>query len=77
MASTPARHLGSVNGYLVFVANVAGIAAPVITGLIVKSTGEFTAAFLLAGGIVVAGALAVALLAAGGSRRRPAAASAP
>ncbi|MGE3867334.1 MAG: MFS transporter [Hyphomonadaceae bacterium] len=73
-ASVPERHLGGVTGYLVFVANIAGIAAPFVTGLIVKATGDFTAAFLLAGAIVIAGAAAVALLSS--AKLRPAGAAA-
>lgn len=77
VATTPGRHIGSVAGYLVFVANVAGISAPIITGMIIKSTGDFNAAFLLAGAIVVSGAVAVALLASFPGRRRAVAAVPP
>ncbi len=39
-------------------ANIAGIAAPVVTGVIVDRTGHFAGAFVLAGTIVALGALA-------------------
>jgi ACS family hexuronate transporter-like MFS transporter len=59
---TEAARVGSVMGFVHFVANCAGIVAPMITGFIVQSSGGFTGAFVLAGGIAVAGALAVAFV---------------
>lgn len=55
------KNVGGVSGFVHLVANLAGIAAPAITGLLVQRTGVFESAFLLAGAIAVAGALAVAV----------------
>lgn len=56
----PAR-VGSVMGFVHFVANCAGILAPLVTGFIVQASGGFSAAFVLAGAIALLGAAAVAL----------------
>jgi cyanate permease len=37
--------------------NIAGVAAPAITGFVVDRTGEFTAAFMIAGSVALLGAL--------------------
>ena len=52
--------IGSVSGFVHFIANCAGILAPLITGYIVQFTGGFTSAFVLAGVITLGGALSVA-----------------
>ncbi|WP_149538577.1 MFS transporter [Siccirubricoccus phaeus] len=59
----PEQSLGSVGGFMVFVANVGGMLAPIITGYLVKGTGTFISAFILAAVLVVLGALTVALFA--------------
>lgn len=51
--------VGSVGGFMHFLANTAGIIGPTLTGYIVDSTGSFTGAFLLAGGLAVFASLAV------------------
>jgi ACS family hexuronate transporter-like MFS transporter len=58
----PAPHVGAVTGFVHFVANCAGILAPLITGLIVRYSGSFGAAFVLAGAVASMGAVAVGLL---------------
>jgi MFS family permease len=52
-----ARHVGGVSGFVHLIANCGGIVGPAITGYIVRATGAFTSAFLLAGGIALLGAL--------------------
>jgi MFS family permease len=70
--AVPERHFGSVVGFITFVTDVAGIVAPIVTGFMIQATGNFAAAFMLAGVIVVAGAAAVLLLG-----RKPASALRP
>lgn len=53
------RHVGGVSGFVHLVANLAGIAAPTITGFLIKWTGLYQSAFFLAGAIAVTGALFV------------------
>jgi len=53
------RNVGSVGGFMHFLANTAGIIGPTLTGYLVDTTGTFTAAFLLAGGLAVVASLAV------------------
>ena len=48
---------------MAFVANIGGMLAPIITGYLVKGTGTFLSAFLLAAVLVVLGALTVAVFA--------------
>jgi ACS family glucarate transporter-like MFS transporter len=50
--------VGTAMGVSILGGILFGIVAPVITGYIVKSTGSFGGAFLVAGGLLVAGALA-------------------
>jgi len=53
--------VGGVGGFVHLIANLAGIVAPFVTGLLVQTTGAFTSAFVLAGGMALAGALLVAV----------------
>jgi ACS family hexuronate transporter-like MFS transporter len=55
------RRVGGVSGFVHFIANLAGVAAPAATGYMVQASGSFTSAFVLTGGIAVIGALAVAI----------------
>ncbi len=55
------RRVGGVSGFVHFIANLAGVAAPAATGYMVQASGSFTSAFVLTGGIAVLGALAVAI----------------
>lgn len=52
-----AKVIGTATGILVLGGNVFGLAAPIITGYIVKATGSFGSAFILAGVILLLGAL--------------------
>ena len=51
--------IGGVGGFIHMMANCAGIIGPTVTGFIVQSTGAFTSAFVLAGGIAILGVLCV------------------
>ncbi|PFO08355.1 MFS transporter [Bacillus sp. AFS076308] len=53
------KSVGSVGGFMHFLANTAGIIGPALTGYIVDKSGSFTGAFLLAGGLAVFASLAV------------------
>lgn len=61
LEAVPARNMGSVSGFLVFIANFGGIIAPAATGYIIRGTGEFSTAFYVAGFVVLTGAALVAL----------------
>ncbi|MGK9236122.1 MFS transporter [Inquilinus limosus] len=53
------ENVGGVGGFIHFLANLAGIIGPAVTGFIVQATGGvYTSAFVLAGGLAVLGALA-------------------
>ncbi len=57
--TVPANHVGGVGGFIHGLANTAGIIGPAVTGYMVQTTGSFTSAFILAGGIAVLGVIAV------------------
>lgn len=59
--TVPAEHMGAASGFVHLIANCAGIVGPAVTGFIVQTTGVFTSAFLLAGGVAVLGALLVGI----------------
>ncbi|RPK07865.1 MFS transporter [Priestia endophytica] len=52
-------NVGSVGGFMHFLANTAGIIGPTLTGYLVDTSGTYTSAFLLAGGLVVFASLTV------------------
>jgi ACS family hexuronate transporter-like MFS transporter len=53
------ENVGGVGGFIHFLANLAGIIGPAVTGYIVQATGGvYTSAFVLAGGLAVLGAVA-------------------
>lgn len=52
-------NVGSVGGFMHFLANTAGIIGPTLTGFLVDRSGTYTAAFLLAGGLAIFASLAV------------------
>ena len=54
-------HMGAAGGFVHLIANCAGIISPAVTGFIVQTTGVFTSAFFLAGGVGLLGALLVAI----------------
>lgn len=51
--------VGAVGGFVHFIANLAGIVAPALTGFLVQWSGNFKSAFLLTGAIALLGALLV------------------
>ncbi|MEK5389827.1 MFS transporter [Margalitia sp. FSL K6-0131] len=53
------NNVGSVGGFMHFLANTAGIIGPTLTGYLVDKSGTFTAAFILAGALAVVASLAV------------------
>ncbi|MBT2733227.1 MFS transporter [Bacillus sp. ISL-7] len=53
------KNVGSVGGFMHFLANTAGIIGPTLTGFLVEKSGTYTAAFLLAGGLAVFASLSV------------------
>ncbi|MDR5781278.1 MFS transporter [Caballeronia sp. LZ065] len=55
------RRVGAVGGFVHFIANLAGIVAPALTGFLVQSSGSFKSAFVLTGIIAASGALFVAI----------------
>jgi MFS family permease len=55
------EHVGAAGGFVHLIANCAGIIGPAVTGFIVRGTGLFTSAFLLAGAVALAGAVFVAI----------------
>lgn len=60
--TVPGEHIGAASGFVHLIANCAGIIGPAVTGFIVRATGVFTSAFLLAGGVALFGSLLVAIL---------------
>lgn len=57
--TVPSENVGGVGGFVHFLSNLAGMIGPAVTGLLVQSTGNFIAAFLLAGAMALIGAVAV------------------
>lgn len=53
----PQGYTGSLAGIVNFVANLIGIAAPIVTGMVVDRTGSFAGAFIATGVILVGGIL--------------------
>ena len=45
-----------------FIANIAGVLAPLITGLVVETTGKFYWAFAIAAAVTLGGAFAFGLM---------------
>ncbi len=54
---SPSEEIGLWTGLYNFVGNVAGILAPLVTGLLIKATGSYTPAFVLAAVAIAAGQL--------------------
>jgi MFS transporter, ACS family, hexuronate transporter len=53
------ENIGGVGGFVHMIANCSGIIGPVVTGILVESTGVFTSAFILAGAVAIAGVISV------------------
>ncbi|MFJ4256345.1 MFS transporter [Pseudomonas monteilii] len=70
--AVPDHQVGTAGGFMHGLANLSGIVAPTVTGLIIQSTGTYASGFLLAGALGVIGAVIVALFVT--ERRTPAAA---
>jgi len=51
----PNGYTGSLGGIVNFIANLIGIAAPIVTGMVVDRTGSFAGAFIATGVILVVG----------------------
>jgi MFS family permease len=60
------KDVGVAMGFLVVGGNVFGLMAPIVTGYVIRATGSYDGAFLIAGGLLVAGAASVLIFA-----RRP------
>lgn len=58
--AVPDHQVGTAGGFMHGLANLSGIVAPTVTGLIIQSTGTFGSGFAFAGGLGVIGALIVA-----------------
>jgi nitrate/nitrite transporter NarK len=61
-ACSPHEEIGLWTGIYNFIGNVAGILAPLITGILIKTTGSYTPAFVLAAVSIAAGQLAFWLI---------------
>lgn len=53
------NNVGSVGGFMHFLANTAGIIGPTLTGYLVDTSGSFASAFMLAGGLAIVASLTV------------------
>jgi ACS family D-galactonate transporter-like MFS transporter len=51
----PQGSVAALGGIVNCVANLCGIAAPIVTGIVYQQTGSFAAAFLICGGVAFAG----------------------
>ena len=51
------QSIGTAVGWIQFGGNIFGLAAPIVTGYIVATTGSFTSAFLLAAALLIIGAV--------------------
>ena len=59
--AVPDHQVGTAGGFMHGLANLSGIVAPTVTGLIIQSTGTFASGFALAGALGIIGAVIVAL----------------
>lgn len=51
----PEGYAGTLGGIVNFVANLLGIAAPIVTGMVVDATGSFSGAFIVTGAVLLGG----------------------
>ncbi|QCI12851.1 MFS transporter [Pseudomonas putida] len=59
--AVPDHQVGTAGGFMHGLANLSGIVAPTVTGIIIQSTGTFSSGFALAGALGIVGAVIVAL----------------
>jgi len=59
---TPASLMGGVGGFIHFLANMAGVVSPALTGYVLDAGGGYDSAFLIATGVGVVGALLIWLM---------------
>lgn len=52
---SPQGYTGSLGGIVNFIANLLGIAAPIVTGMVVDATGSFSGAFIATGAVLLGG----------------------
>jgi sugar phosphate permease len=71
----PEGYTGTLGGIVNFIANLIGIAAPIVTGMVVDRTGSFAGAFIVTGVVLLAGIVCYTLIL--GRMDRMAAPSAP
>jgi ACS family hexuronate transporter-like MFS transporter len=64
----PYRRFGSVSGFVHFIANIAGIIAPIVLGYVVDATGSWELSFVVSAIVVAVPAILLAVL--GKDRRR-------
>lgn len=55
------NNVGAVSGFIHFLANLAGVVAPMITGFIVQGTGQYYSAFYLVGVLAIVSAVLLML----------------
>ncbi|HAV1938466.1 MFS transporter [Enterobacter hormaechei] len=55
------NNVGSVSGFIHFLANLAGVFAPMLTGFIVQGTGQYYSAFYLVGALAIGSAVLLML----------------
>ncbi len=55
----PAKSIGSVGGFIHFIANLAGIIGPTLTGIILDKSHSFPLTFIIAGIVAIIGAMAI------------------
>lgn len=55
----PQKSIGSVGGFIHFIANLAGVICPTVTGYILDRSGSFPLTFVIAGVIAIIGAAAI------------------
>lgn len=57
LIAPPEGLTGSLGGIVNFIANLIGIAAPIVTGMVVDATGSFAGAFMVTGVVLLLGIL--------------------
>jgi hypothetical protein len=60
------RIFGAATSAVVICGSISGVVSPAVSGFLIKNSGNYTIAFVLAGGAVLLGAAAIALFVKGG-----------